>query len=387
MKRNPSHSRGFSLPELMVAVTIGLMLTLTISVMVARQETVRRGLTSGNDLTSNAAYVSYLLDQELRSAGAGFSQGVSANYGCTLLASLNAAQLLPSPAAFPAPFAAIPQNPVLAPLIVFAGAGAGGSDVIAVATGNSGLAEAAMQVVPGTAAAGQVTLSNTLGVRAGDLVLVTQPRNPPPIPCMLQQVNAGFTGGTTQVLTFGGPYAANTINGVALADFAVGNTTVSFLGNVAGNQPRLQLLGVRADNTLVAYDLLQLAGGVQTLAEGVVDMRVRYGVAAQPLAPVPANRTVANWVVPTAAGFTAAELRAGTPVAQNNLQSILAVRVGLVLRSDLVEKAPITNTTLTLFGDLLPAVQHTFTVPTGTTNQRYRTVEFTVPLRNVRFSR
>jgi type IV pilus assembly protein PilW len=42
---------------------------------------------------------------------------------------------------------------------------------------------------------------------------------------------------------------------------------------------------------------------------------------------------------------------------------------------------------LTLFGDLLPAVQHTFTVPTGTTNQRYRTVEFTVPLRNVRFSR
>jgi type IV pilus assembly protein PilW len=156
---------------------------------------------------------------------------------------------------------------------------------------------------------------------------------------------------------------------------------------VAGNQPRLQLLGVRADNTLVAYDLLQLAGGVQTLAEGVVDMRVRYGVAAQPLAPVPANRTVANWVAPTAAGFTAAELRAGTPVAQNNLQSILAVRVGLVLRSDLVEKAPITNTTLTLFGDLLPAVQHTFTVPTGTTNQRYRTVEFTVPLRNVRFSR
>jgi type IV pilus assembly protein PilW len=344
-------------------------------------------LTSGNDLTSNAAYVSYLLDQELRSAGAGFSQGVSANYGCTLLASLNAAQLLPSPAAFPAPFAAIPQNPVLAPLIVFAGAGAGGSDVIAVATGNSGLAEAAMQVVPGTAAAGQVTLSNTLGVRAGDLVLVTQPRNPPPIPCMLQQVNAGFTGGTTQVLTFGGPYAANAINGVALADFAVGNTTVSFLGNVAGNQPRLQLLGVRADNTLVAYDLLQLSGGVQTLAEGVVDMRVRYGVAAQPLAPVPANRTVANWVAPTAAGFTAAELRAGTPVAQNNLQSILAVRVGLVLRSDLVEKAPITNTTLTLFGDLLPAVQHTFTVPTGTTNQRYRTVEFTVPLRNVRFSR
>jgi type IV pilus assembly protein PilW len=386
MKRMSSHSRGFSLPELMVAVAIGLVLTLTISVMVSRQESVRRGVTSGNDLTSNAAYVSYLLDQELRSAGAGFSQGVAANYGCTLLVSRDNAQLLPSPGPFPAPFAAIPLNPVLAPLIAFAGAGANGSDVIAVATGHAGLAEAAMQVVPGSPAAGQVTLSNSLGVRTGDLVLVTQARSAPPLPCMLQQVGTGFTAGA-QVLSFGGTYAANTINGVSLSGFAVGNTTVSFLGNVAGNQPRLQLIGVGANNTLQAYDLLQLTAGTQVLAEGVVDMRVRYGVAAQPLAAQPVDRTVANWVAPTAAGFTAAALRAGTAVARNNLQSILAVRVGLVLRSDLAENAAVTNPTLTLFGDLPAALQHNFTVPTGTTNQRYRTIEFTVPLRNVRFSR
>lgn len=387
MRTVPRRYRGFSLPELMVAVVIGLVLTLTISTMVARQEAVRRGVTSGNDLTSNAAYVSYLLDQELRSAGAGFSQAVASNYGCTLLVSRDSSQLLPSPGAFPTPFATVPQSPVLAPLMVFAGAGAGGSDVISVATGNSGLAEAALSVVPGTAAAGQVRLTNTLGVRGGDLVLVSQPRAAPPLNCMLQQVGAGFAGGSAEVLTFGGQYGANVINGVALADFAVGNTTVSLLGNVTGNRPRLQLLGIGANNTLVAYDLLQLTTGSQALAEGVVDMRVRYGVATLPLNPLPANRTVANWVAPTANGYTAAALRAGTAAAQANLQSILAVRVGLVLRSDLAEKDAVTNSTLTLFGDLPTALRHTFTVPTGTTTQRYRTVEFTVPLRNVRFSR
>lgn len=388
MTKRLSHpSGGFSLPELMVAVAIGLVLTLTISVMVSRQESVRRGVTSGNDLTGNAAYVSYLLDQELRSAGSGFSQGVAANYGCVLRVSSNAAQLLPSPGAFPAPFAAVPQNVVLAPLIVFAGAGVGGSDIIAMAAGHSGLAEAAMQVVPGSAAAGQVTLSHTLGVRGGDLVLVTQPTPAPPMPCMLQQVSAGFAGGAAQVLTFNGRFAADVIAGTALADFAVGNATVSFLGNVAGNQPRLQLLGIGDNDTLRAYDLLQLTPGVQTLADGVVDMRVRYGVANVPLDPVPANRNVANWVSPATMGFRAEDLASPLPAAQQALQSIVAVRVALVLRSDQVENAPITADTLTLFTSLPPDLRHTFNVPPGTTAQRYRTVEFTVPLRNPRLSR
>src|SRR5437868_8292542 len=115
---HPAHpARGFSLPELMVAMVIGLVLTLAISTMVARQESVRRGVTSGNDLTSNTAYASYLLDRELRSVGAGFSQSVASNYGCTLRASRDAAQLLPAPAAFPAPFATIPQDYRLAPVM------------------------------------------------------------------------------------------------------------------------------------------------------------------------------------------------------------------------------------------------------------------------------
>ncbi|PTT77879.1 hypothetical protein DBR42_24580 [Pelomonas sp. HMWF004] len=372
----PSH--GFSLVELMVTLAIGLVLTLAISTMIARQESMRRGVTSASDLTSNAAYASYMLDRELRSAGAGFSQSVADNYGCALNVSRNAAQLLPATTAFPAPFASVPQGYVLAPLVVHAGAGANGSDVIAVATGSSGLSESVLPVVPGSATAGQVNLPNTLGLRGGDLVLVSERG----IGCMLQQVSNGFTGGTAPTLTFGGAFAANVVNGVALNAFRT-RPFVSVLGNVTGNQPRLLLLGIDTDATLYSYDLLQVGStGRQALVEGVVDMRVRYGVA------LPANtQEVASWEAPTTVNFRAADLTANNAVAQSVLQRILAVRVGLVLRSDLADKNEVTPATLTMFNDLGASLTHTYTVPTGTTNQRYRVVEFTVPLRNVRFSR
>lgn len=376
----PAASRGFSLIELMVTLAVGLVLTLAISMMVARQESLRRGVTSGNDLTGNTAYAAYLLDRELRSAGAGFSQATAENYGCALNASLNGAQLLPSTAAFPAPFATVPQTFALAPVIVHAGQGANGSDVIAVAAGNSGLSESALPVSPKSTAAGQLKLANTLGIRGGDLALLAQQG----VGCMLQQVSNGFAGGAAQVLTFGGSYAANTINGRNLVDFSNGNAFVSLIGNVTGNRPRFMLYGIGDNATLFSYDLLKLSATTpQALVEGIVDMRVLYGVDTARAGLEQVNA----WIAPTTAGYRAADLTAGTAVAQTNLQNIFAIRVGLILRSDLVDKSDVTPATLQMFSDLGASLTYTYTVPPGTTNQRYRVVEFTVPLRNVRYSR
>lgn len=373
--------RGFSLIELMVAITIGLVLMLTVTTMITRQESVRRGVTSGNDLTSNSAYAAYTLDRELRSAGSGFSQDVAAHYGCPLAVSRDNTQLLPATKAFPAPFNTVPQTVALAPLIVHAGAGANGSDVIAVAVGNSGLGETVMQVAPNSAAADQISLTNTIGLRGGDLVLLSQPGQR----CLLQQVRAGFVSGETPLLTFGGTYAANVVAGTSLLNFGTtGDARAVVLGNVAGNRPRMQLIGVDGNARLVSYDLLQTSGAdVATLVEGVVDMRVRYGI--DNTGATGATAVVNAWVAPTDANYTAAVLQ--TPANALRLQSILAVQVALVLRSDLAERDAVAPATLTLFANLPAALQHTYNVPAGTTNQRYRTVEFTVPLRNVRFSR
>jgi len=378
MSAGTASMRGFSLPELMVAMVIGLVLTLAVSALVLRQESFRRGVSSGNDLTSNAAYAAYFLDRELRSAGAGFSQTVAENYGCLVRASRDKAQLLPAPRAFPAPFAAVPGSYRLAPLVVFAGAGANGSDVVAVATGNAGLGESGLPVAPKSVSAERLTLSNTLGMRAGDLALLSQAG----LGCMVQQVNAGFVGGRTPVLELGGSYAAETIGGLGITAFSTGNSFLTLLGNPVGNQPRLELLGLDANGTLFAYDLLQLnSDGSQPLVEGVVDMRVRYGVDTGKRGQVDA------WVAPNAAGFTAAELTNASSASQARLQSILAVRIGLVMRSDLADKTDVTPASLTLFSDLDEALRYRFTVPAGTANQRYRVVEFTVPLRNIRDSR
>lgn len=372
---------GFTLIELMVALVIGLALTLVITRMLASQESLRRGVTSGVDLASNSAYAAYTLERELRVAGAGFSQAVPANYGCLLNVSKNNAQMLPATAAFPAPFAAISTNYRLAPLVVYAGAGQGGSDVIAMASGGSALSGMGLSVVPKSTAAGQLKLANTLGIQAGDLVLVSQQG----AGCMVEQVSNGFVASTAAapqpVLTFGGAYAADTINGLSLTDLSTANAFVSVLGNVAGNRPRIQLLGLGSNATLFSYDLLQLTSNpLQALMDGVVDLRVRYG-----LAPTKGGK-VTTWTTPSAAGYTAAALTDGSGTAQANLQSIVAVRVGLILRSDLIEKDDVSATSLTLFGDLGDSLKYTYTLPADGTRQRYRAVEFTVPLRNVRFS-
>jgi type IV pilus assembly protein PilW len=55
----------------------------------------------------------------------------------------------------------------------------------------------------------------------------------------------------------------------------------------------------------------------------------------------------------------------------------------MVLRSDRIERDAVAPASLTLFTDLPAAVQHTHAIATGLRNQRFRTVEFTVPLRNV----
>ena len=386
MKPSQTRSRGFSLPELMVAVTIGLVLTLTISTVISRQESIRRGVTSSNDITGNTAYAAYLLDRELRSAGSGISQVSQHNFGCPVAASLSNTQLLPSTAAFPAPFASVSQTFRLVPVVVFAGAGAGGSDVIAVAAGNSGLSEGGLPVVPQSAAAGQIQLRNTIGIKGGDLILLSETG----VGCMLQQVASPFTGGATQVLNLGGTYAADTINGVAITGFSKGNAAfVSLLGNTTGNPPRFMLFGISSTGKLVSYDLLKLSGtGIQELVDGVVDMRVLYGIDTTTGGLTPqSQRQVTGWVAPTDTNYTAATLTNGTHASVIRLQGILALRVGLVLRSDLAEKSDVAPSSLTLFSDLDSSLQYTYTVPIGTTNQRYRVVEFTVPLRNIRYSR
>jgi type IV pilus assembly protein PilW len=367
--------KGFTLMELLVAVTIGMGLTLAVTVMLMRHEAGRRALTSINDVQSNGTFLSYALDRTLRSAGSGFTQVGRNTFGCPLRAARAGTTVLPRPAAFPAPFAAVDPTIRLAPLVVQAGAGTDGSDVLIVGAGSAGLGETPQRVLPGSATTTQVRLNSTVGLAADDLVLLSQDGNV----CMVQQVAAGFVGGADQLLAFGGTYAGSTIAGVNLT--TISQATVgwaSSLGRLTGKRPAFQLIGVGANNTLVGYDVLQLDGNDRLipLADGVVDLRARYGLDTND------DGRVDTWVNPATAPWDAATLLDGTPASQLALTRIVAVRVGLVLRNASPERDAVTPATLTLFADLA-GLEHTHNVAAADRTMRYRTLDFTVPLRNV----
>ncbi|MFN3812441.1 MAG: PilW family protein [Roseateles asaccharophilus] len=372
-------ARGMTLIELMVALVIGLTLTLAMTMLTIQHERGKRELGSANDMSGNANFVSYELDRLLRSAGTGYIQGWSDNLGCPLRVSRNAQQLLPRLTPLPAPFAALPLTWNLAPVLVFPGAGNNGSDALAIMTGTSGLAETVSSVQPGSTTATSLRVPNTVGIRGGDLLLVAEQGR-----CLMQEVASPFAGGATQALNFGGMYASPDVAGVALASFATnGNATAALLGNAADNRPLFQLLGLNASSALVSYDLLQFdtLNRTETIADGIADLRVLYGIDSNMADNV---FTVNQWVAPTDPNFTPAALTAGTPAAQTRLLSIMAVRVALVLRSDRIEKEgeTVSAEKQVLFRGM-PGLERELSLSATQQRQRHRVVEFTVPLRNV----
>jgi type IV pilus assembly protein PilW len=214
-----------------------------------------------------------------------------------------------------------------------------------------------------------------VGLRGNDVVLVAEEG----IGCIVQQVAAPFAGGASQLLTFGGDYAKADVDGLALTSFGnAGTAQVSLLGNTVGNRPLVQLFGVGANATLFSYDLLRLDGNdaAQPLANGVADLRALYGIDNN------GDGRIDAWVAPTGV-YSAASLTDGSAAAQTRLLTIMAVRVGAILRSDRIEREDVSPATVTLFGDLPAAVQVTRNLTAAEQRQRFRGVEFTVPLRNV----
>jgi type IV pilus assembly protein PilW len=259
---------------------------------------------------------------------------------------------------------------------VHAGIGANGSDVLSIQSGASGLGEVQLRVLPGSATATGLRVPSSVGLRAGDLLLITQGG----ANCLIEQLQAGFAGGALQQLSFDGTYAAATINGIDLASMgATDMAWVAPVGNVTGNLPGFALIGIGTNNTLVSYDLLQLDGSdtPQALEDGVYDLRARYGVDTND------DGVIDAWVAPTAAPWDAASLLDGSQASQRNLRRILAVRVGLILRNSAPEREAVSPSNLTLFSDLGAGVSVTRAISASEQVLRFRTLEFTVPLRNV----
>jgi len=367
--------RGLTLIELLVAMLIGLIVTLAVASIVVVGETHRRVTTSTNDMEQAGAYAAYVLDRALRSAGSSLVQSVQpidrGVFGCKL----NAAALLPA-GAFPAPFkkAFLPGSTSdlrVAPVLIGKSQSDTGSDVLVVMGGDA-VAGGVPRGLTDPGSATTLAMDNTVGVSAGDLVLVSQQGT---TDCLLEQVS----GTTAKVLTLGGAYytAGKSTSLETLA--ASTSTYVTPLGNPANGNVQFQLFGVGDNRTLVGYDLLLGAGGApQALADGVAELHAIYGVDTN------GDGILDNWTDPGAAGFDIATVMQ-TP---ETMRKIVAVRVALVMRSANREKEAVSPTKLKLFGDDFQdaaknPISQTVTLGDDDQHYRHRVVEFTIPLRNM----
>ena len=397
-------SYGFSLIELLVAMAIGLILTLAITSVLIRSEGSKRSTTSVNDINQSGSYAAYVLDRYLRSAGSGYAQSWATSFGCLLQVAKSGTDLLPMPGGKPpaaSTFANVDFPIRLAPLVIAKDAADTGTtrhgDVLMVMSGTAGVGEAPQSVTPGSISPNMLGVPTTLGWVTNDMLLLATSSMPT---CSITQVGAGQAASSAgQSLPLDSAGATGTYykdpagydnNGVALQ-----------LGREGVNPPEFKLFGVSTDNALTTYDLLSpptsaTVANETTITDGVSELHAVYGIdTGKPgVANSPPDGIVDVWVAPTGE-FSAAKLMDGSKEAQTKLRQIIAVRVGLILRTSLPEKETaaasgvlgsetfVSTNPLRLFSDLAGMELDRTPATAQERSFRYRTVEITVPLRNV----
>jgi type IV pilus assembly protein PilW len=384
--------------ELLVAMAIGVTVTLAVSTLLVASENQKRITTSTNDADQTLVYSFSELDRALRGAGSGLAQsnysGSQGILGCRLNMVSGGVTYMPRPGAYPPPFSnyflggAAPTPLRIAPVLIGPGqSDKNTSDVIAVMGGSGsagGVPRAVYGAGSGIGANITVVLENTVGFNSSDVVLVSQNGV---TDCLIEEVNA--VQPTTLTMNVNETYytagTTTTLNSLASSTASL----ITPLGNESAssspNNVQFTLYGVGTNNTLYSYDLMQYQnlvigfGGdvAQPIADQVIQMNALYGVAT-----AAAPSVFANWAGPgTTAGYDINTVMT-TPATQ---ALIVAVRVAIVVRGEYYDKKAVSPTSLTIFSGLVDvngtSLQKTVTLPSQ--NYRYRVYEFTVPLRDM----
>jgi type IV pilus assembly protein PilW len=372
----PLFQRGLSLIELMVAMVIGLVVSLAIFSVMSVSEARKRNTTGANDMNQNGAFALYQLDQAIRSAGTGFSQQYTLTFGCAINAKNSGKMVIP-PASLPSPFSSLTANIGgafrMAPVIIAKDPNGKLSDNLIVMAGSAGYGEMPIESTSApTASPSALHLLNTLSFSAGQQLLVAERSGDGSgslSACLIESVDNTYAGSASSgVLPLGGKfYTAGTNK--ALTSYSSNSVALNL-----GFNPSFQLYGVGLDNALVAFDLLNgTAASADLIADGVVEMHAIYGVDQAD------NGTIA-WTAPTGV-YAASALLDGSVDAGKRIAAIKAIRIGLITRSAVEDKNVVSPATLpVMFGDT--DFPYTKTLNEAEQKFRYRVLDATIPLRN-----
>ena len=394
------YARGMSLIELMIALLIASIVTLAIFAVMSTFEGRKRTTTSVNDANQAGNYAMHMLDKLVRSAGSGYVQAgpppnadntdrVAIAFGCRLLVASGATTVLPRGSALPAPFEQVnvgtPGTLRLAPVIVApsqshaTGFNLERSDVLLVMAGAAGFGEVPL-TLSGPIAANDMPVVSAVSIASGDLLLLADQPTPADVEdCMVQQVSSGFT---VAPIGLTGTYSPTTVAGVSRAIYDDKSVAIK-LGHPTNNPPNFLAIGVGDNTTLKSYDMLQTRSpALQAVADNVYELHAVYGVDDND------DGSVNSWVDPraTSGPFSLTTLMNGTAASAERIAQIKAIRIALILRSNLQEKAadasatPFTPATITLFQSV--GLDRTRNLSVDERRYRYRVIETTIPVRN-----
>jgi type IV pilus assembly protein PilW len=343
---------GFGLVELLVAAAIGMVGMVVVMQVFALQEGQRRTTSAGSDAQVNGAIAIFSVERDLRVAGYGVPSG-----GCTSINAYDSSQS-PSDLSFSSIPVKITQNTPTS-----------GTDRIEIMASGSdfGAIPATIQTdMPNSSSI--LRVDSGFGLKSGQLILLSTAGQP----CTLLQLSQDAQPtGTANVTATGtmwnlqhnpaAPY--NPPGGHNIAPpggYSTGSQVYSF-DNFSSKAYYIQ------NNALYVQDLRQATGSnnpVQ-IVDGVIAMRAVYG-----------RDTNQDGVVD-----------AWDNTSPSNTNEVIAVRLGIVVRSGAYEKDIVTNAaSLTLWNGGPSVALRDDTEPDVNNRDRhyrYKIYQTTVPLRNV----
>ena len=368
---------GLSLVEIMVGVLIGMIGIIVIFQMLATSEERKRTATAGSDVQVSGIIGLTTLERDVREAGYGFSSaaydtGITPVMGCTVNAYDTGR-----------PTAAYTYR--LTPIQITQGAGAA-SDTIIVLRGSGGTFPAA-HVFTESSDTSKKTRGRA-GISPRDILLVG--RTTPTLDCMTVEITDVTNADALTINHNQGSYnytnylpdgSTSTSSRIARHNNAAPTITFTagYLFNL-GNSPRRNIWTVLNGRLQVTNDLLyQDTNGDGTndpveVADGIVNLQAEYGIDANNNGRIESG----EWTTTDPA----------TTIAWAN---VLAVRVGLLVRSGQFERTTVTTTVPSWSGGQFVITNLDGSASSSTPadpadnwrNYRYRVYETVVPLRNM----
>ncbi|MBX3662620.1 MAG: PilW family protein [Burkholderiales bacterium] len=368
---------GLSLVEIMVGVLIGMIGIIVIFQMLATTEERKRTATAGSDVQVTGIIALSTLERDIREAGYGFSSaaydtGITPVMGCTVNA-FDAGR----------PTTAFTYR--LSPIQIIQGTGTA-SDTVIVLRGSGGTFPAAHVFTESTDTSKKTR--GRAGISPRDILLVA--RTTPTLDCMTVEITDVTDADALTIRHNQGSYnytvylpdgSTSTESRIARHNNAAPPITFSagYLFNL-GNSPRRNIWTVQNGRLQVTNDLLYQdtdGNGVNDpveVADNVITLQAEYGLDANNNGRIEAG----EWTTADPA----------TTVAWANL---LAVRVGMLVRSGQFERDAVTTTVPSWAGGQFVITNldgsASGTTPSDPANNwrhyRYRVYETVIPLRNM----